>query len=464
MPDARSIPQPPSPRRAALLAAWLAAAAGFAAWPLAAQQPEADVTVPQIARSRDLLTFYDVPPAALAVLVDGRPINAVEEESLLFVLHAARDVLLGQIARWIDRECKAGQVSQEPAAHRGDLVTVRGRLKKLEAVMPANEESRARFEIDRYYRCEIALADSGQPAVVYAARVPQAWLQNADTAREQNVGAQAFFLKTASEDAAAPTPVFATRRVEWYPAGFLGEIQFDRGLFDDVRNGTGNRKEETEPFYALLAAMGRSSLARLNHLTTGKKYPLEPLFLTPDKSQGQLVALTGTARRILKIPIENHEIEAAFGFDHYYEVFLFTQDSQDKPLTFVVRQIPKNMPQGDRINVDVHVAGVMFKTWFFDQDTAEGKLERLGVPLLVGLEPELYVRQEPGRTDVDYSVMLVASLLFGLVVVGVGFGLWWNSRGDRLAKQKLRDKLLHGDQPPGAPGAGGEPGNFDKLL
>ena len=63
----------------------------------------------------------------------------------------------------------------------------------------------------------------------------------------------------------------------------------------------------------------------------------------------------------------DQDIVARFGIDHYYQVSLFTDDSQGNPLTFCVRELPEGMPYGNlpRYGETVRIAGFFFKTWSY---------------------------------------------------------------------------------------------------
>ncbi len=90
-----------------------------------------------------------------------------------------------------------------------------------------------------------------------------------------------------------------------------------------------------------------------------------PLFLQPEQEVGQLVIFEGVARRAVRIAApersdpfaERPEIEA------YYEIEVFTADSQNLPITFCVTELPAEFPTGDEIRESVRIAGVFFKSW-----------------------------------------------------------------------------------------------------
>ena len=94
------------------------------------------------------------------------------------------------------------------------------------------------------------------------------------------------------------------------------------------------------------AEAGRSSVA--------------PMFLQPEKNVGELFFFEGTARRAVRIAAEGQT-----GIEAYYELEVFTNDSQNLPIVCCVARLPEGFPTGDAIREPVRVAGVFFKLWRF---------------------------------------------------------------------------------------------------
>ena len=130
-----------------------------------------------------------------------------------------------------------------------------------------------------------------------------------------------------------------------------------------------------------------------------------PLFLQPDQEVGELVHLEGIARRAVRIvagdgfagPVSG--AAARLGIDAYYELEVFTADSQNLPIVCCVNRLPANFPTGDAIREPISVAGVFFKSWLFrsrqvvDKQPGKsgagqtGRQQRLYTPLVVGGTP-----------------------------------------------------------------------------
>jgi len=178
-----------------------------------------------------------------------------------------------------------------------------------------------------------------------------------------------------------------------------------------------------------------------------------PLFNRPDEQFGTLVLLEGTVRRAAKVYVrgspQGHgksDIETRFGFDHYYELDLFTEDSGPNPLVVCVRQLPARFPTGPKLNEPVRVAAFFFKTWAFMADrratggaavTPRTKRRWQLAPLLVGNQP---MPVPPSRvTGRPYSGLIGGSL-FVLLLIAIGALVWRYDLGDRRARRRRADQ------------------------
>ena len=122
---------------------------------------------------------------------------------------------------------------------------------------------------------------------------------------------------------------------------------------------------------------------------------------------------------------------------------VFTDDSQNYPLVFCVRELPAGLPIGDDLHVPVRVAGFFFKDWLYTtrgtRDLETGELDpRNGkqqhAPLLVGRAPILLQVEDEGRG----TAQLVGGGLFLLALGGIWAAAWWLSRGDRRFAERRR--------------------------
>lgn len=409
--------------------------------------PEAKIAPEAKAAQLGLLTLLGVDQDRLSGFTDAKPIEGDEAGLLYRMLYAVGRFKLGEIHRGLYSDTPWEKLAHDPAAFRGQIFPFPGRVNHVtrEKLPPEYAE---RFFIndeplETYYRCELTTDGYNRPVTVYALHVPKEWKLN--EAIDERVGVDGFFIKlTGAADGidAEPHPVFVAQRVAWYPQTVLGDLQMDYGLFDNVTQKSALTAAEGLGFYEMLAAAGRAAPSQL--LRHGDRaFPVTALFthkdpktgkiVQPTVQIGELVTLTGTATRAIQIRVDDPEIIAVFGIDHYYEVEMVTLDSQGNPITFCVRELPKDMPTGEDIAIDVTLAGFYFKHWTYrrtpntpQEVSGEVKVQNQVAPLLIGLRPMLIPR-EPRSNFVG----LVTCVLFIVGMAGMWIGVWWVVRRDK---------------------------------
>lgn len=388
-----------------------------------------------------MLRLLGVDDQHLTALVDGQPINSDETESLLRMMNAAKRFDTLRLHSGIRANLTVEDLTAQPPTFRGEIVQLQGRIVSVQAETPPAELA-TRFELPQYFRCQVLLEPSQVPAIVYATTVPKAWAAGEEHL-DQPISFIGFFLKNAGQANDDPLPVFVTRRVAWHPDTTLGKLGMDVGLFDTISDHSRIKATEREAFYQLLAAAARAEMSQLDRLTRDD-YPAAPLFNAPELQRGRLVGLSGVARRITKIVVEDPDIIERFGIDHYYEVALFTDDSQGNPLIVCVLELPEGMPIGDQISEAVRIPAFFLKTWTFEtaqlnqqaaEQAGEGQprknLKQLA-PLLIGKRLHWYTT--PGTAPPGISGW-VAGSLFLLALAGVWFGAWRRHKADRTYAQ-----------------------------
>jgi len=414
---------------------------------------------PAVSGPRDLFDLQGIDQSHFDLLSDGTPWQHGENETLLKIIYRLnRSFPLTSVEGWCLGSPRPAALAEDPDAYRGEIFRLSGRVTSVEVLRPAPEE-RKRFELDEYYRLGFLLGDDEQPAVVFARTIPKAWKQGEPN--HARAGAFAVFLKLGS-GAEAPQPVFAASRVAWYPPTRLGDLGFDVGLLDDLPPRSRLTERTRECFYQMLAAVGRSRPGELlaeaaNQLRkAGKDYfSVVPLFNQPVSQQGRLVVLSGSAREVTLVRVGDEDILARFGIDHYYQVFLFTDDSQGNPLVFCVRELPDGMPMGEgaQYREYVTVAGFFFNTWAYrNRRTGAASTpqeEWQLAPLLIGRDLKWHPREKPARSAYPGAI---AGGLFVLALLGVWLALWRYSRGDErfhretIARQLAPDSGVSLDQ------------------
>lgn len=417
---------------------------------------ETDESLPPLTGARDWLRGHDVDDSQFEKFADGSPMDGGEREVMLDVMYWLAHLDLAAVERWTRGKWQPVELVQNPADCRGELFFLTGNVTGIEIDAPVPEASE-RLDIERYYICRLVRSD-GQPAVVFARTVPDAWVEAleeqgaAETEAEQSqqpsyrASARGVFLKLESDDPQHPTPVFVTTRLAWHPDTPLGNLGMDVGLLDDVDQRRPLTANDRECFYQMLSAVGRAEPGTLIRRAkeqlreTGREqYSVVPLFNDAENQHGRLVCLRGVTRRLVRIPVDDPDIVERFGIDHYYEMALYTEESRTAiggpaPLVFCLRDLPEGMPTGDGPDYaeEVQVAGFFMKTWAYRSQEAEGKGEGPGAaqlaPLLIGRQPIWYPRQPPERNT---TAAAIAGGLFVLALLGIWIGLWYYSRSDR---------------------------------
>jgi hypothetical protein len=383
-----------------------------------------------------LLESAGVEESHFRMFAEGEPLDENEHEPLLRVLYALRKCPLSEIDRLAHDTFRSS--ASDAYELRGEIFRMRGRVTHVTVERPLVEVAN-RYEMKQYYRCQVLL-DAAKPLTVLALAVPKQW--PLDREFSERVSCLGLYLKQApAEDEAELQSVFATQRLAWHPAGLLGDLGMDVGLFDQVQNKAPMGPEERECFYQLLAAAGKADpqeLFRLTERAAQDDDSVVPLFNEPDQQHGRLVALRGTARRALLVkldPKRDADIIARFGLDHYYQVEMFTEDSQGNPLVFCVREIPPEWTeQGPDLYETVRIAGFFFKSWAYrlqprDEQSAPG--HQLA-PMLIGNQIR-WLRLESARNPLAGAI---GGGLFLVVLAGLFLAVWLYHRGDRKFRQQ----------------------------
>lgn len=429
----------------------LGTASGFGndPWENRDRPPEARLA---IEGPRDLLRLRGVDDSHFRMLTDGAAWQEGENEILLKIMyHLRRDFEPVEVERWSLGQPDLVELAADADRYRGEVFALAGRVESVEAIRPVPEAA-DRIELAEYYACRFVL-DERRPALVFSPRVPEAWRRG--EVDKAQAGAYGIFLKLAGPDASEPLPVFVTSRVAWYPPTPLGNLGMDVGLFDDLRRRSGDDSEgaaryrlkdprltaeSREAFYQMLAAVGRSrpgellAQARSELRREGKhRFSVVPLFNDPIEQQGRLVVLSGTARQVIPIRVEDEDVVARFGIERYYQVALFTEDSQQNPLTFCVRELPTGMPTGEgpQFGESVTVAGFFFNTWAYrNRRSPEGSAEpewQLS-PLLIGRDLVWHPSEAPASNPLFGAI---AAGLFVAALAGIWWALWQYGRSDK---------------------------------
>ncbi len=382
-------------------------------------------------------------------------------ETLLKIWYRLDRFPLEEISRLAHSPEEFSKAMADPKKYAGDFFQLQGTVDSVTPIeLPENLSER--FKKRFVYQVSLIVEEKAEdgtsqtvPCVLYSATVPKAWVGKKKL--NEPAGAEAVFLMVDRKKSDEPIPVLAAARVGWYPANsFLGRLGFDVGLLETIRDQRPVDRAEREAFYQLLAAVGRAQPGALIEIAKKRLQDqekqtdtVEPLFNRPADVRGRPVLLRGTVRRAVRVRVDDPDIVKRFGIDHYYELYLFTPDSQGNPLVVCVRELPEGMPTGDGPNYreTIEVAAIFLKSWryrsrgeateAFSVETESRPKARLA-PLLIGREP-VWI-PTVSATSGSSAIGIVAAIL---VVGGIGLLWFWlarASKADEAIRRRRRSK------------------------
>ncbi len=457
------------------------------------------------AQFRKLLELAGWDAKRFAALDKAGPISDEQREELVELLWRLRTFDGPQLTAW----ATLAAVAAAPREPTGELIALAGHVTKVERrELPT--DLAAQLEMPAYYECQMTLDGGAGAATILTSRIPKAWL--AMPSLDEPAVAAGVFIKSLSAENGSAARLFVSREIGWHPKqpqapyvsfgkSVLGELGVDVGLLDGVRQRRPISGTEREAFYQMLDAAGRIGTNQLTRFanqdldTVQKRWAAEeqrlaaalkdspagadprdrarlqlarevqsraangqdsvaPLFNDAENQVGELVTLDGTARRVTRVDVgkspdgTTSDVARRFGIDHYYEIDLFTDDSQNNPIVFVVRDLPPGFPVGDGLHEPVRIAGFFFKSWSFQSRRAtlpDAQVDALAAgdlrqfaPLVIGRSPMML---ELAESTAFESFGLIAAGLFVLLLGAVWAAGWWLARDDRrfvettLAKQ-----------------------------
>jgi hypothetical protein len=257
-----------------------------------------------------------------------------------------------------------------------------------------------------------------------------------------------------------PAVVVLGMRLSWYPTTFLGTLGMDYAAFDTVADGKPLVAGDTEAFYALLAAAGRTTPEAIAAAAGGITDVL-PLIDPAEKwfagHRGDAVTLEGTVRRATRIAIDDDARRRQVGRDHYWELYVFVptplirvddQVQDDFPIVCCVRSLPAGMPTGDRIAERVRVSGFALKRYAYplqavrinsSQGDEERRATRRETPLVIGSEAIWLPGPSSRRVSSDLGWVLAA--LAAAVGLLLGAAVWAARRSAGRAAHEARERL-----------------------
>ena len=307
----------------------------------------------------------------------------------------------------------------------------------------------------------VRIVDSDGLAVdVLAEHVPEAWAR--DIAIDEPADAVGILLARGTGPPLepgneAPSLTLVSPRVAWRPGTPLGSLGMDYGLFDGVQDGRKLLASDADAFYDMLAAAGRATPEGLETAAGGVSDVLElidPQVQWLETHRGNPVRIRGTARRAIRIAIDDPFRRSQLGTDHYWEVYVFVRTPtpvqihgrvQDTyPMVACVRELPQGMPTGERISEEVDVAGFAFKRYRYPTAAGRGAAGRDAAgrdaatdqesPLIVGRTLRWFPDTEPPAARQLDRVLGPVLIVLILLLVVAGWATSARSRKHRTTR------------------------------
>ena len=283
------------------------------------------------------------------------------------------------------------------------------------------------------YRCTMLLHD-GTYADVFVPSIPHLWQHDVPMCERAAV----FGVPIKFYDG---VPIFAAPAIQWFPDTWLGNLGFNVASFDQVpvsrvteleqQDEETNRRifkftvADREPFYGLLRAVAETPKGYLEEAVKQQHaetpFEVADLFNRPHETRGKPIFLRGTAKRIVPTPVMDNEARSLFGIDHYYQIYLFADQSQGNPIVVCVRTLPEGMPTGGGADFSesVTVAAVPYKLWIYETPT-----EPHYAPILVGRSLTWYPKPLRQRLPPESATSFSFALFFTLVLIWFACRFW----------------------------------------
>jgi hypothetical protein len=442
------------------------------------------------AQFQQLLALAGWDAARFAQFQSGSPLSDAQRQELLELLRRLKTFDGPQLAEW----ARAGKPAAPNTDQPGELIPLSGRVTKVERqVLPADLATKLEMPAYFACEMSLD-GNAGTATILTARVPTAWTKMKSLDEPAAAAGVFIQMLPPSAGAAETANSLFVSREIAWHPdkprepfvslgKSVLGTLGVDVGLLDDVRQRRPISGTEREAFYQVLDAAGRlgaNELVRFaghnlqsvsefwsaesQRLSAAAKespaevtpadqqrlqmarevqaraaegrYSVAPLFNDADHQVGELVAFDGTASRISRVAVNNSSDGAAsdvvrrFGIDHYYEIDVFTDDSQNNPIVFCVRELPPGLTVGDHLHVPVRIAGFFFKSWSFRSrrvNSADAEMQQFA-PLVIGRSP--IVLQPADATGVHFF-SVVAAGMFVLLLAGIWLAGWWLARADR---------------------------------
>ncbi len=457
------------------------------------ENAENEDEIPSLDTIQDYWKLYEVSDSFRNRYTDGET-WLPDEDALFFFYHLKNRIRLERLESWALPDTALAEldtVTETSAlnARRFDAFWVSGKLLSAEKT-ELEERIAFRYDVDSYYTCQLIL-DDGRKATLFCHTIPRAFQKPGVLTGEEKtapkVGVIALFMKKGlasenvkktknAENVDKPEEMASLfllgNRLAWYPDTLLGNAGMDYGLFDDldrtelppealrsVSADTRLSLRNRECFYQLMNTVFRMPPEKLQKIVAdvqenapdehfeqlglpepkmkdGKRptrySSVAPLFNRPVKERGNFFFVKGIARRIVAIRVEDLDINNRFGITHYYEIFMFPDETPQSPIVVLTPELPPGVQPGSDMGyyVELAVPAFFFNTWgYIKGENEEGKPIRRLAPLLIGGVPKQTV-STVYTPDLKWFYVIGISVFGGMFVFSTIFYIL-SSRSDQ---------------------------------
>lgn len=329
---------------------------------------------------RELLGIIGIEPESLSSISAEEPTPA-DWQLIAQIAHRLGQQSDADLQRWT----LSSESLQNDSV--GELIELTATAERVDELM-APDGAVPNAEMAKLFRTTVKLTD-GSTAEILSASIPARW--EIKSSLNEPISWRGVLLRGGEK------PLLLARNLSWHPTTgvpggqlLLSRFGMDASLWDSIVQRSPlvspEKGREAEAFYAVLSALAKVPPAELRSETdksiaaavsesASPTTKLErqiataadeqasrglssvvPLFLEPENSLGKLVRIEGIARRAVRVADDDPSRV-------YYELEVFTPDSQNLPLVFAVKSLPPDFPLGDAIHTGVRVEGVFFKSW-----------------------------------------------------------------------------------------------------
>lgn len=417
---------------------------------------------------QDYWAIYEVSDSMRENYADGEPWN-FDAEELLFYQYRLGHLPLDMMEKWYRSQEELVEFDTYNHAvmseHRFELFLLQGTLTSVKCYEIPSDVAE-RFQIARYYQCSVTL-DGGRKVELFSNHVPRKFQKDGEITGS-DAPARVSALAIVMKKGVGNSYYLLADHLSWYPPTPLGKLGMDYACFDDLdrtplpegakrsanrdlRLGYHNR----ECFYQLMHTVVRITPDELKNVIQtyrktappeafreGTKYSsVVPLFERPATVRGEFFHLKGVARRIVAVRVEEPDIHSRFGIDHYYEIYLFTDDAPEVPIVILVPELPEGVKPGNEgCYVELSIPAFFFNTWAYKSISKDGKDCTRLVPLLMGTVP----RHIPVPQTPNTFWFQMAGLTLFLVLISIAVVFYFlNIRGNRDFQKKV-SRHIHG--------------------